>query len=147
MILIGSSGNQSKPLIVFNLRDPSWPRLTPSSIQSKHELQSPVKELTWKFPLAPEQPVQPYFNLEFQQPKPSKSLAVQCWEDGVHMEVKLDFFGTGQLLEPSLMSLGGCGVVDICSCQSPHLSFGTSGVWWRGSCMSSGFLTELLICL
>lgn len=29
------------------------------------------------------------------------------------MEVKLDFFGTGQLLEPPLISLGGCGVVDI----------------------------------
>jgi len=63
--------------------------------------------------VAPEETAQPDFNFEFQQPKPSNSLAVQCWEDGVHVEVKQDFFGTGQLLKPSLMSLGSCGVVDI----------------------------------
>ncbi|KAK7150887.1 hypothetical protein R3I93_011979 [Phoxinus phoxinus] len=92
---------------------PLIPNLAPSSIQSKEEFQGPVKELTWKFPVAPEEPAQPDFNFDFQQPKPSNSLAVQCWEDGIHVEVKQDFFGTGQLLVPSLMSLGGCGVVDI----------------------------------
>ncbi|XP_067274725.1 zona pellucida sperm-binding protein 3-like [Pseudorasbora parva] len=87
--------------------------LVPSSIQSKQELQGPVRELTWKFPVAPEEPTQPDFNFELQQPKPSNSIEAQCWENGVHVEVKQDFFGTGQLLEPSLVSLGGCGVVDI----------------------------------
>jgi len=126
---------------------PLIPNLTPSSIQSKQEFQGPVRELTWKFPVAPEETAQPDFNFEFQQPKPSNSLAVQCWEDGVHVEVKQDFFGTGQLLEPSYVprELWCCG--HRCRCQSPHLSFGASGLWWRDSCMSSGFLTELLICL
>uniref|UniRef100_A0A672P6U5 Zona pellucida sperm-binding protein 3 n=1 Tax=Sinocyclocheilus grahami TaxID=75366 RepID=A0A672P6U5_SINGR len=58
--------------------------LAPSSIQSKQELLGPVRELTWKFP---EEPVQ----LDFKGQ---------------------DFFSTGQLLEPSLLSLGGCGVVN-----------------------------------
>ncbi len=87
--------------------------LAPSSIQSKQELQGPVRELTWKFPKVPEEPVQPYFKFELQQPQPSDSVAVQCWENGVHVEVKQDFFGTGQLLEPSLLSLGGCAVVNM----------------------------------
>ncbi|XP_043074519.1 zona pellucida sperm-binding protein 3a.1 [Puntigrus tetrazona] len=92
---------------------PLTPNLAASSIQSKQELQVPVKELSWKFPKVPEEPVQPASNFELQQPKPSNSVAVQCWENGVHVEVKQDFFGTGQLLEPSLFSLGGCSVVDV----------------------------------
>ncbi|KAK9956632.1 hypothetical protein ABG768_014351 [Culter alburnus] len=94
---------------------PLTPNEAPSSIQSKQEFQIPVSELTWKFPVAPEEPAQPDFNFELQQPKPhaANSIAVQCWEDAVHVEVKQDFFGTGQLLEPSLLSLGGCGVVDL----------------------------------
>lgn len=94
---------------------PLTPNEAPSSIQSKQEFQIPVSELTWKFPVAPEEPAQPDFNFELQQPKQhaANSIAVQCWEDAVHVEVKQDFFGTGQLLEPSLLSLGGCGVVDL----------------------------------
>ncbi|KAF4094546.1 hypothetical protein G5714_024738 [Onychostoma macrolepis] len=87
--------------------------LTSSSIQSKQELQGPVRELTWKFPKVPEEPVQLDINFDLQQPQPSDSVAVQCWENRVHVEVKQDFFGTGQLLEPSLLSLGGCAVVNV----------------------------------
>ncbi|KAL0164814.1 hypothetical protein M9458_040567, partial [Cirrhinus mrigala] len=92
---------------------PLSPNLAASSIQSKEELLGPVRELTWKFPEVPAEPEQPDINFELQQPRPSDSVAVQCWEDGVHVEVKQDFFGTGQLLEPSLLSLGGCGVADM----------------------------------
>ncbi|XP_051730382.1 zona pellucida sperm-binding protein 3-like isoform X2 [Ctenopharyngodon idella] len=101
------------PYGVQSQRPQLAPNVAPSSIQSKQELQGPVRELTWKFPVAPEEPAQPDFNFELQQPKPANSIAVQCWEDAVHVEVKQDLFGTGQLLEPSLLSLGGCGVVDI----------------------------------
>ncbi|RXN16812.1 zona pellucida sperm-binding 3-like isoform X1 [Labeo rohita] len=92
---------------------PLSPSLAASSTQSKEELLGPVRELTWKFPEVPAEPEQPDINFELAQPRPSDSVAVQCWENGVHVEVKQDFFGTGQLLEPSQLSLGGCGVMDM----------------------------------
>ncbi|XP_016148740.1 zona pellucida sperm-binding protein 3-like isoform X1 [Sinocyclocheilus grahami] len=105
----GSNGVQSRR----PQQAPLTSNLAPSSIQSKQELLGPVKKLVWKFPKVQEEPVQPDFNFELQQPRPSDSVAVQCWENGVHVEVKQDFFGTGQLLEPSLLSLGGCAVVNV----------------------------------
>ncbi|XP_042633867.1 zona pellucida sperm-binding protein 3-like [Cyprinus carpio] len=105
----GSNGVQpQKPQLA-----PLTSNLAPSSIQSKQELLGPVRELAWKFPKVQEEPVQPDINFELQQPRPYDSVAVQCWENGVHVEVKQDFFGNGQLLEPSLLSLGGCGVGNV----------------------------------
>ncbi|XP_052391743.1 zona pellucida sperm-binding protein 3 isoform X1 [Carassius gibelio] len=104
-----SNGVQSpKPQLA-----PVTSNLAPLSIQSKQELLGPVRELAWKFPKVQEEPVQPDFNFELQQPRPSDSVAVQCWENRVHVEVKQDFFCNGQLLEPSLLSLGGCGVESV----------------------------------
>ncbi len=74
--------------------------LAPSSIQSKQELRGPVRELTWKFPKVPEEPVQPVFNFELQQPQPSDSVAVQCWENGVHVEVKQTSLVLASCLSP-----------------------------------------------
>ncbi len=39
------------------------------------------------------------------------SVAVQCGEYWVHVEVQQDLFGNGQLIQPSGLSLGGCPVV------------------------------------
>ncbi|XP_051510331.1 zona pellucida sperm-binding protein 3a.2 [Myxocyprinus asiaticus] len=85
----------------------------PLSIQSKQVLKGPVMELTWKFPTIPEEPAQPDVNFQLQRPTPARSVAAQCLEDLVHVEVKQDLSGTGQLIEPSILSLGGCGVVNV----------------------------------
>lgn len=85
----------------------------PLSIQSKQEMLGPVRELTWRFPKAPEEPVEPEIRFELQQPTPADSVGIQCWEDLVQVEVRQDFFGNDQLIEPSLLSLGGCGVADV----------------------------------
>ncbi len=104
--------------------------LAPSSIQSKQELQGPVRELTWKFPKVPEEPVQPYYKFELQQPQPSDSVAVQCWENGVHVEVKQEllwYWPAAWAL--SSISRRLCCSEHGCSCQSPDLSIWTSWVW------------------
>ncbi|XP_066500288.1 uncharacterized protein [Hoplias malabaricus] len=68
-------------------------------------------KLTWRFPEVPERTQQPlgYFNLP--QPAPAKSVAVACGESMVQVEVKEDLFGTGHLINPNSLTLGGCAAV------------------------------------
>uniref|UniRef100_A0A8C1AVC0 Zona pellucida sperm-binding protein 3 n=1 Tax=Cyprinus carpio carpio TaxID=630221 RepID=A0A8C1AVC0_CYPCA len=40
-----------------------------------------------------------------------QSVAAECGENSVRVEVKKDFFGTGQLVNPSFLSLGGCAAI------------------------------------
>ncbi|NP_001013289.1 zona pellucida sperm-binding protein 3a.1 precursor [Danio rerio] len=101
------------PVKVESLRAPLASNLV-SSVQSKQEMLSPVSsKVDWKFPLVQEKPAQLDVNFQLHQPQTPNTVAVQCFENGVHVEVKQDFFGTGHLLEPSSFSLGGCGVLDV----------------------------------
>ncbi|XP_051501695.1 zona pellucida sperm-binding protein 3-like [Myxocyprinus asiaticus] len=74
-------------------------------------MQGPVVPLTWHYPVIPEEPQKPDVPFELRIPAPAQSIAAQCGERFVHVEVKMDFFGTGQLVNPSFLSLGGCGAV------------------------------------
>ncbi|KAL0163890.1 hypothetical protein M9458_039643, partial [Cirrhinus mrigala] len=88
-----------------------WKFQEPGSSQSKQLMQAPMTPLTWHFPVVPEEPQQPDVNFELHVPTPTESIAAQCGESSVHVEVKMDFFGTGQLVNPSFLSLGGCAAV------------------------------------
>ncbi|XP_067302699.1 zona pellucida sperm-binding protein 3-like [Pseudorasbora parva] len=77
-------------------------------VQSKEMLQGPVAKLTWSFPSLPEEPPQPDINFELPHPVPANSVAAQCGENSVYVEVMKDFFGTGHLLLSSAFTLGGC---------------------------------------
>ncbi len=79
--------------------------------QSKQLMQAPMAPLTWHFPAVSEEPQQPDVPFELHVPAPAQSIAAQCGESSVHVEVKKDFFGTGQLVNPSLLTLGGCAAV------------------------------------
>ncbi len=83
----------------------------PLGLQEKQVLQGPVKPLDWRFPIVPE--VQREVSVDFQlrQPVTPSSVAIQCGENRVHVEVQQDFFSNGQLIQPSGLSLGGCPVV------------------------------------
>ncbi|XP_073711701.1 zona pellucida sperm-binding protein 3-like [Misgurnus anguillicaudatus] len=85
--------------------------LDPASTQSKQLMQAPVAPLTWKFPHMPEEPQQPAVPFQLQIPSPPNSVAAQCAENFVHVEVKNDFYGNGHLADPSSFSLGGCAAV------------------------------------
>ncbi|XP_077076144.1 zona pellucida sperm-binding protein 3-like [Siphateles boraxobius] len=74
-------------------------------------MEAPLTPLTWHFPEVPEEPQQPDVPFELHVPTPSQSIAAQCGERFVHVEVKKDFFGTGQLVNPSFLTLGGCAAV------------------------------------
>ncbi|XP_056301331.1 zona pellucida sperm-binding protein 3-like [Danio aesculapii] len=101
------------PVKVESLRAPLASNLV-SSVQSKQEMLSPVSsKIDWRFPLVVEEPAQLDINFQVHQPQTPSTVAVQCLENGVHVEVKQDFFGTGHLLEPTSFSLGGCGVLDV----------------------------------
>ncbi|XP_073706277.1 zona pellucida sperm-binding protein 3-like [Garra rufa] len=78
-------------------------------VQSKELLMGPVAKLTWSFPRLPEEPQQPDIPFELGHPVPANSVAAQCGENSIYVEVMEDFFGTGQPLNPSSFSLGGCG--------------------------------------
>ncbi|XP_036420922.1 zona pellucida sperm-binding protein 3-like [Colossoma macropomum] len=80
----------------------------PLSVQLKQVMQGPVKKLTWRFPQAPEKPKQPEVYFEPRQPVSVVSVAADCGENSVYVEVKKDLFGTGELINPSALSLGGC---------------------------------------
>ncbi|XP_073711699.1 zona pellucida sperm-binding protein 3-like [Misgurnus anguillicaudatus] len=85
--------------------------LDPASTQSKQLMQAPVAPLTWQFPHMPEEPQQPAVPFQLQIPSPPDSVAAQCAEHFVHVEVKKDFYGNGHLADPSSFSLGGCAAV------------------------------------
>ncbi|XP_036418108.1 zona pellucida sperm-binding protein 3-like [Colossoma macropomum] len=80
----------------------------PLKVQFKQVLQGPVKKLTWHFPQPSEMPKQPPVQFELRQPVQAYSVAAECGESMVHVEVKRDFFGTGELINPSAITLGGC---------------------------------------
>jgi len=77
-------------------------------VQSKELLQGPVAKLMWSFPSLPEEPQQPDIPFELPHPIPPNSVAAQCGENSVYVEVMEDFFGTGHPLLSSAFTLGGC---------------------------------------
>uniref|UniRef100_A0A671QIY3 Zona pellucida sperm-binding protein 3 n=1 Tax=Sinocyclocheilus anshuiensis TaxID=1608454 RepID=A0A671QIY3_9TELE len=89
----------------------AWKLQEPGSSQSKQLMQAPMAPLTWHFPVIPEEPQQPDVPFEQCEPIAPQCVAAQCGENFVHVEVKKDFFGTGQLVNPSFLTLGGCAAV------------------------------------
>ncbi|XP_042629406.1 zona pellucida sperm-binding protein 3-like [Cyprinus carpio] len=83
----------------------------PLGSQEKQLLQGSVKPLDWRFPIVPEVPRELAVNFQLRQPVTPSSVAVQCSENRVHVEVKKDLFSNGQLIQPSGLSMGGCPVV------------------------------------
>uniref|UniRef100_A0A671MD28 ZP domain-containing protein n=1 Tax=Sinocyclocheilus anshuiensis TaxID=1608454 RepID=A0A671MD28_9TELE len=83
----------------------------PLGLQEKQVLQGPVKPLDWRFPVVPEVQSEMVVDFQLRQPVTPGSVAVQCGENRVLIEVKQDFFSNGQLIQPSGLSLGGCPVV------------------------------------
>ncbi|TRY98896.1 hypothetical protein DNTS_026554 [Danionella cerebrum] len=125
---------------VRSLRQQSTPlssNLLTSNIQFKQDMTNPTNQLFWKFPVISEEPAQPHINFELVQPESANSVAALCLENGVQVEVKLDFFGTGQLLEPTLFSLGGCAAVDM-DAEAGVLIFQSA----LQDCGSQQFVTE-----
>lgn len=88
-----------------------WKLQEPGSSQSKQLMEAPLAPLTWHFPVVPEEPQQADVSFVLHVPTPAQSISVQCGERSVHVEVKKDFFGTGQLVNPSFLTLGGCAAV------------------------------------
>uniref|UniRef100_A0AAY4A426 Zona pellucida sperm-binding protein 3 n=1 Tax=Denticeps clupeoides TaxID=299321 RepID=A0AAY4A426_9TELE len=80
----------------------------PGSVQQ--QLLGPVKELTWKFPQMPVEPTSPPVQFQLREPVSVSSVAATCDENMVHVQVKKDLFGSGDLIQASDISLGGCGV-------------------------------------
>ncbi|XP_022542781.2 zona pellucida sperm-binding protein 3-like [Astyanax mexicanus] len=93
---------------------------TPLSVQLKQMLGS-VKKLTWHYPQAPVQPQQPAVHFEPPQPVRATSVAVQCSENNVYVQVKKDFLGTGELISPAEITLGGCAATGEDSAAQVYL--------------------------
>ncbi len=83
----------------------------PLGLQEKQVLQGPVKPLDWRFPIVPEVQSEVAVDFQLRQPVTPSSVAIQCGENRVHVEVQQDLFSNGQLIQPSGLSLGGCPVV------------------------------------
>ncbi|MGL4932532.1 MAG: hypothetical protein ACRC4P_04215 [Aeromonas sp.] len=106
-----SRGPALSPQGLWNPVQMASPFQSPFGVQEKQLLQGPVKPLDWRFPVVPE--VQSELTVDFQmrQPVTPSSVAVQCSENRVLVEVQQDLFSNGQLIQPSGLSLGGCSVV------------------------------------
>ncbi|XP_048048137.1 zona pellucida sperm-binding protein 3-like isoform X1 [Megalobrama amblycephala] len=83
----------------------------PFGLQEKQLLQGPVKPLDWRYPVVPEVQRELAVDFQLRQPVTPSSVAVQCSENRVLVEVQQDLFSNGQLIQPSGLSLGGCPVV------------------------------------
>ncbi|XP_077093769.1 zona pellucida sperm-binding protein 3-like [Siphateles boraxobius] len=83
----------------------------PFGVQEKQLLQVPVKPLDWRYPIVPEVQSELAVDFQLRQPVTPSSVAVQCGENRVLVEVQQDFFSNGQLIQPTGLSLGGCPVV------------------------------------
>uniref|UniRef100_A0A671M838 Zona pellucida sperm-binding protein 3 n=1 Tax=Sinocyclocheilus anshuiensis TaxID=1608454 RepID=A0A671M838_9TELE len=83
----------------------------PLGFQEKQLLQGPVKPLDWRFPIVPEVQSELAVDFQLRQPVTPSSVAVQCGENWVLVEVKKDLFSNGQLIQPSGLSMGSCPVV------------------------------------
>lgn len=83
----------------------------PLGVQSKQLLQGLVKPLEWRYPVVPEIQTEVAVGFEQRPPVTPSSVAVQCSENAVLIEVKQDLFSNGQLIQPSGLSLGGCSAV------------------------------------
>ncbi|XP_030642506.1 zona pellucida sperm-binding protein 3-like [Chanos chanos] len=118
----GSGRNRPQPFLVDDevgkpaqepvKVEPEKPQ-EPVNFQSKQMLQGPVKTLSWSFPKTPEKPKQPAVPFELQMPVPAHSVAVQCGENRVFVEVKQDMFGIGQPIQPAALTLGGCTASEV----------------------------------
>ncbi|ROI68657.1 Zona pellucida sperm-binding protein 3 [Anabarilius grahami] len=83
----------------------------PFGLQEKQLLQGPVKPLDWRYPIVPEVQRELAVDFQLRQPVTPSSVAVQCSENRVLVEVQQDLFSNGQLIQPTGLSLGGCPVV------------------------------------
>nr|BCD71182.1 egg envelope protein [Coilia nasus] len=96
-----------------NIQTPQKPVPKPDQgdpgLQSKQVFQ---KGLQWRFPtpivVDPPRGVE----VEIKPPK-SSGVRIYCDERQVLVEVDMDFFKTGQLIDPALITLGGCPVADV----------------------------------
>ncbi|XP_056309626.1 zona pellucida glycoprotein 3e [Danio aesculapii] len=80
-------------------------------VQSKELLQVPVPSISWTFPSVQPKPKQPDVPFVLRYPLPANSVAAQCGESLIRVEVLEDFFGTGMLMMPTSFSLGGCAPI------------------------------------
>ncbi|KAI7814156.1 egg envelope protein [Triplophysa rosa] len=106
----GSAYFQASRTGMSSMVDP-WRLIQEGNSQSKQLMQGPVAPLTWQYPLMPEEPLMPEVPFELRTPSPSVSVAARCGENFVQVEVKKDFYGNGQFVDPAFLSLGGCGAV------------------------------------
>ncbi|KAL2088361.1 hypothetical protein ACEWY4_015260 [Coilia grayii] len=87
-----------------------WQNPAQQPVQSKQKLQGSTKQMVWRFPTMPAKPAEPDVPFVPKEAEPADSVAVRCGEADVQVEVKQDFFRTGQLIQPEHVSLGDCPV-------------------------------------
>ncbi|XP_035013046.1 zona pellucida sperm-binding protein 3 [Hippoglossus stenolepis] len=86
------------------------PIKTPPQVpqQAKQTFEKP---LTWTYPADPQPQPQPEVPFELRFPGPAATVAVDCGEKEALVEVKKDFFGIGQFINPADLTLGSCNAV------------------------------------
>lgn len=89
--LISEQQSREETVLVLDLLEPliSGPDLNPPL---EPDLEMPVKS-------------------EMSVPIPAQSVAISCGEETAAVEVKQDFLGNGQLVNPADLTLGGCPVI------------------------------------
>uniref|UniRef100_A0A671QIZ1 Zona pellucida sperm-binding protein 3 n=1 Tax=Sinocyclocheilus anshuiensis TaxID=1608454 RepID=A0A671QIZ1_9TELE len=87
-----------------------WSRFQQQQLPVLAPLQS-VQDPQASTTFRPLRPVMRPAGVDQCEPIAPQCVAAQCGENFVHVEVKKDFFGTGQLVNPSFLTLGGCAAV------------------------------------
>ncbi|XP_037306478.2 zona pellucida sperm-binding protein 3-like [Pungitius pungitius] len=99
----------------FNPKPNQNPGIPPPIKQVPHNPQQTKqtfeKPLTWKYPQDPDPLPKENVPFELRSPVAASSVSVDCREKIVHVEVRKDMFGTGQLINPADLTMGNCAAV------------------------------------
>lgn len=68
------------------------------------------KQLTWKYPEDPKPEPKTEVPFELRHPVSAETVGVECRERDARVEVRKDFFGIGQFINPADITLGDCPV-------------------------------------
>ncbi len=111
LFLLKGSGNLCKRFLRFRVMTPE--DLHKSLLVFRRSRCCRVQWSLWTggFPIVPEVQSEVAVDFQLRQLVTPSSVAIQCGENWIHVEVQQDLFSNGQLIQPSGLSLGGCPVV------------------------------------
>ncbi|XP_062379344.1 zona pellucida sperm-binding protein 3-like [Sardina pilchardus] len=112
LVVLNALVSLSEAQYTQNTQNTQKPRPPPPGGKTNQEQTKPtipMRPMTWKFPDVTV-PSEEGVTVDLRTPIIPDSIKIECEEKQVLVEVDMDFYKTGQMINPSDITLGGCGV-------------------------------------